>query len=158
LLSTLQYCVQNFQDVAEDAVEFLTENYLTQTKLDDAATKIIADAIYDVMERYPPLQQTILNNCLQRFSDIQSSQILKVILWSIGEYIESKDAVMQALDIIKKEIGGLPFELEKKAPTDSQAQVEEKKPQVRTKTVILADGTYGTEIVSETELKSILPF
>jgi coatomer subunit beta len=154
LLSNLQYCVQNFQDIAEDAVDFLSEHYLTQSKLDDTATKVIADIIYDVMERYPMLQQTIISNCLQRFSDIQSNQILKVILWSIGEYLESKDSVMQAFDIIKKEIGSLPFELEKKNVSEAQAQTEEKKPQVRTKTVILADGTYGTEIVSENELKS----
>jgi hypothetical protein len=53
LLSSLKFCIQNFQEVAEDAVQFLSDYYLTQQKLDEASTKAIADIIYDLMERYP---------------------------------------------------------------------------------------------------------
>lgn len=149
---TLQYCIDNFQDIAEEAIGVLCENFLTQSKLDDSSTKVIADILTDSLERYPSLQQTIVKLCLNRFSDIQSQQILKVILWSVGEYIESEDAIKDVLGIIKREIGSLPFEIEKK--TEAQIHTEEKKPQIRTRTVVLADGTYGTEVISESSTKS----
>jgi len=149
---SLQYCINNFQEVAEDAVELLCENFLSQSKLDENSTKVIADILSASMERYPDLQQTIVKLCLNRFSDIRSQQILKVILWSIGEYIEDEETIQKILGIIKREIGSLPFEIEKR--TEAQIQSEEKKPQVRTRTVILADGSYGTEVVSEAQAKS----
>jgi len=152
LLTTLQYCINNFQETAEDAVEVLCENFLSQPKLDENSTKIIADILSASMERYPNFQQTIVKLCLNRFSDIRSQQILKVILWSIGEYIQDEETIQEILGIIKREIGSLPFEIEKK--TEAQTQGEEKKPQVRTRTIILADGSYGTEVVSETQAKS----
>jgi len=151
LLTTLQYCINNFQETAEDAVEVLCENFLSQPKLDENSTKIIADILSASMERYPNFQQTIVKLCLNRFSDIRSQQILKVILWSIGEYIQDEETIQEILGIIKREIGSLPFEIEKK--TEAQTQGEEKKPQVRTRTIILADGSYGTEVVSETQAK-----
>jgi coatomer subunit beta len=86
--------------------------------------------------------------------------VLRVILWSIGEYVEDAEAIVEAIDQIKRQIGSLPFELEKKSSSGATgsgnvgetAQPEEKR--VRTKTVILADGTYGTQIVNEEEAKS----
>lgn len=149
---TLQYCIDNFQDIAEDAVGVICESLLSQPKLDEGSTKVIADILSNSMERYPNLQQNIVKMCLKRFSDIKSQQILKVILWSIGEYIEGEETIQEVLGIIKREIGSLPFEIEKK--TETTAQTEEKKPQVRTRTIILADGSYGTEVVSEAEAKS----
>jgi hypothetical protein len=154
LLSTLEYCAQTFQEVAEDAVEFLADSYLTQSKLSEGSTKFIANIICDVMERYPKIQQTILRECVERFSDIQSTQILKVILWSMSEYAETTQSVIHSLDILKVQIGSLPFELEKKKEETSTSAVEEKKTQTRTRTVILADGTYGTEVISEANIKS----
>lgn len=151
LLNHLVYCVQNFAEVAEDAVDFLIENYLSQSKLDDVSTKLVAAIIQDVMERHSILQQAVVKSCVQRFGDIQSIQILKVILWSVGEYLENTDAVLEALDIIKREVGSLPFELEKKVA--SEVGVSSDKPQVRTRTVVMADGSYGTEVISETEAK-----
>jgi len=151
LLVTLQYCIDNFQDIAEDAVGVICESLLSQPKLDEGSTKVIADILSNSMERYPNLQQNIVKMCLKRFSDIKSQQILKVILWSIGEYIEGEETIQEVLGIIKREIGSLPFEIEKK--TETTAQTEEKKPQVRTRTIILADGSYGTEVVSEAEAK-----
>ena len=110
----------------------------------------------DYLQKYPKLQKIIVQYCLNKFNDIQSFLISKIILWSIGEYLDTKEEVLQAFEIIKKSIGNLPFEQEKKFTQNNEVSVEENKKQVRTKTVILPDGTYGTEIINENEVTSTL--
>ena len=137
-------------------MEFLCENFFTQSKIDDASSNIIFNILSDYLQKYPKLQKVIVQYCLNKFNDIQSSLILKIILWSIGEYLDTKQEILEAFEIIKKSIGNLPFEQERRIIQNSEVSVEENKKQVRTKTVILPDGTYGTEIITENEMSSTI--
>lgn len=69
-------------------------------------------------------------------------------LWIIGEYAHSKEDVQNAFAVVKRNVGSLPVYPK---PTDEEEEVEEQKeevkdagPKVVTKTVVLADGSYGT--------------
>ena len=54
------------------------------------------------------------------------------------------------MNLIKLAIGTVPFEVERKREEKTDGKPEEKKkPHSRIRTVILPDGTYGTEVVEE---------
>ncbi len=151
LLNTFQYCVVNFEGIVEDALEFICESFLAQTKLDDASSKQIVLILNNLLENYPKLHQIIVQYCISRFNEIQNTQILKIILWSFGEYIETPQQINECLNLIKLAIGTVPFEIERKREENINGKPEEqkKKAQARIRTVILPDGTYGTEVVED---------
>jgi len=78
-----------------------------------------------------------------------------VALWIIGEYAHSKEEVDRAFASIKRNVGSLPIFPDQKedALEDSEAgdkgeeESKEKTPKVITKTVVLPDGSYGTQTI-----------
>lgn len=88
--------------------------------------------------------------CISRFNEIQNIPLLKIIVWSLGEYLETEEQINDCLSLIKVAIGTVPFEVERKKEERGDGSPKEaKKNQVRMRTVILADGTYGTEVIEE---------
>lgn len=149
-MHSLQYCVEHFEGIVEDALEFICECFLAQAKLDDASSKQIVLILNNLLENHPKLHPIIVQYCISRFNEIQNTQILKIILWSFGEYIDTPLQVNECLNLIKLAIGTVPFEVERKRDEIINGKPEEqKKPQARIRTVILPDGTYGTEVVED---------
>jgi len=79
---------------------------------------------------------------------LQSQHLLRTFVWILGtvnikgQYAQ-KDQAENCLNAIKKALGPLPLLLQtKQAPTES---AEEAKQVI--KTVVLADGTYGQQVV-----------
>jgi coatomer subunit beta len=80
--------------------------------------------------------------------------VLRVALWVLGEYAISQDEVSKAFAAIKRNVGSLPIYPEPsnefEEPTGDKTESEESKekaPKVITKTVVLADGSYGTQTI-----------
>jgi coatomer subunit beta len=88
--------------------------------------------------------------------DIHQSQVLRVCLWLFGEYCDEIDLVKNVISVIIETLRPLPLVAED--PTAKETKKEEKgdaekkapsAPKFTTRTVVLADGTYGTENVYE---------
>lgn len=91
-------------------------------------------------------------------NEINQIPLLKVSLWILGEF-SSSDLIEGSLIAIKKAIGTLPLE-EEKTPIVNQTSEEETKKnevnikKIKVKTIILPDGTYGTEVINEADIKT----
>jgi coatomer subunit beta len=81
--------------------------------------------------------------------EIKSHLVIRVALWIIGEYAETKEEIQQAFQTIKKNIGSLPiFPLvTEDLEIPAQQSEEAKEPKVITKTIVLPDGSYGTQTI-----------
>lgn len=104
--------------------------------------------IREVIEVYPEHRQSILNQLFKLIDDIKNHLVMRVAIWIIGEYSISQSEIDQAFSSIQRNIGSLPIfnepteeEQKKTAPEENQG------PKVITKTIILPDGSYGTETI-----------
>jgi coatomer subunit beta len=100
---------------------------------------------------HPEHRQAIFDKICDSFEDIRAHLVIRVALWILGEYASSQKDVDKAFETIKRNIGTLPiFALEQGQPGEGK---EEKKdgasagPKIITKTIILPDGSYGTETI-----------
>jgi coatomer subunit beta len=87
--------------------------------------------------------QEFLNLIVKNFEDINSAEILQACIWLLAEFANDIDSLKKVFDLIMKNIGDLNLELidkknEKIIPTEKK---------IITKTVILPDGTYGTQTI-----------
>ena len=108
--------------------------------------------IREVIEVNPEHRATIFTNICQSFGEIRSHLVIRVALWIIGEYAQSQDEVAQAFKSVKRNLGSLPIyqkpiEDEAAAEEDKEEEKAESAPRVITKTVVLADGSYGTQTI-----------
>jgi len=73
--------------------------------------------------------------------------VLKVSVWILGEYSASTVEIDDAFSTIKENIGTLPLAKEVKEEEKKASEESSNAPKVITKTIILPDGSYGTETV-----------
>lgn len=108
--------------------------------------------IREVIEVHPEHRQAIFEKICDSFEDIRSHLVIRVALWIIGEYATSQKDVDRAFDTIKKNVGTLPLFREEiydgvNGKEESKGSGSSTGPKVITKTVILPDGSYGTETI-----------
>ena len=85
--------------------------------------------------------------------DIKNNLVLRVAVWIVGEYSISQDEVDQAFGSIKKNIGSLPI-FSANIEEEKKETAKEEGPRIITKTIILPDGSYGTETINLDEKAS----
>jgi coatomer subunit beta len=80
---------------------------------------------------------------------IKNHLVLRVAIWIIGEYSVSANEIDQAYITIKTNIGNLPIFEVKKEDEEAKGDSHDNKagPQMITKTIIMPDGSYGTETI-----------
>lgn len=108
--------------------------------------------IREVIEVHPEHRQAIFEKICDSFEDIRSHLVIRVALWILGEYASSQKDIDRAFETIKRNIGSLPiFQIEQAADGNSKEETKESSqsqgPKIITKTVILPDGSYGTETI-----------
>jgi coatomer subunit beta len=101
-----------------------------------------------VIEVHNEHRSTIFQKICQMFGQIKSHLVIRVALWIIGEYAESLPEAQQAFNTVKKNVGSLPVY----PPISNEIEETEQKsaetgPKEITKTVILPDGSYGTQTI-----------
>lgn len=101
--------------------------------------------IREVIEVYPEHRQSILEQLFGLIDDIKNHLVLRVAIWIIGEYTKSQPEIDSAFESIKRNVGSLPIFAE--VVEEDKAKEETQAPKVITKTVILPDGSYGTETI-----------
>lgn len=126
--------------------------------MDDNSSNSIVTILKLVSCNYNELRDLIIQNIQSKLNEISQIPLLKVSLWILGEF-SNNDLIEGSLLSIKKAIGSLPLE-EEKVPIVNQTNEEEAKKseantkKIRVKTIILPDGTYGTEVINEADIKT----
>mmetsp|Transcript_9969 Transcript_9969/g.22669 ORF Transcript_9969/g.22669 Transcript_9969/m.22669 type:complete len:1015 (-) Transcript_9969:70-3114(-) len=152
LIRALHSCTAQYSDQAQQ-VMFLLMDFLTETD-QNTATEVVM-FLRELIANYPELRQPILEQLSQTVGDVNQSRVLRGCLWLFGEFCEDADVVQSVVGSILTALRPLPLNQDEASSKDkkSDENKEEKKPaavKVTTKTVILADGTYGTQNVYET--------
>ena len=88
-----------------------------------------------------------------KLSEMQNLDLIKVGVWILGEFSTDYETTEKSINSIKIAIGSLPLEDDKIMKENAKEEDNTKKEQItkkiRYKTIILPDGTYGTEIIKE---------
>lgn len=88
--------------------------------------------------------------------DITIPEILQGSIWILAEYTNDMNVLKRVFDVIMKNIGDLNLELAAEKDTNEKSKSTTSEKKVITKTVVLSDGTYGTQTIildSEEALK-----
>ena len=102
--------------------------------------------IREVIEVYPEHRESILKKLFGLIQNIKNHLVLRVAIWIIGEYSVTNEEIDKSFETITKNIGALPIFDIKKEDEDTKQPTETTNsgPKMITKTVIMADGSYGT--------------
>lgn len=110
-----------------------------------------------MIEVHAEHRATIFHKICANFGSIKSQLVIRVALWILGEYAESLSEVQQAFQTVKRNVGSLPIYLTVALDTDEgDFKPETNQPKVITKTVVLPDGSYGTQTIVVDDSKPTL--
>jgi coatomer subunit beta len=112
----------------------------------EATGSEVARFLQQLMYSQPSLRPSVLQKLSMCFSDICSPQVYRTVLWILAEYTE---APLETLQTLLHAIGEPPF-IHKKERAQTLEETEAVGEVHRT--VILPDGTYGTQIVSRSSV------
>eukprot|EP00615_Pteridomonas_danica_P000322 CAMPEP_0114361378 /NCGR_PEP_ID=MMETSP0101-20121206/24679_1 /TAXON_ID=38822 ORGANISM="Pteridomonas danica, Strain PT" /NCGR_SAMPLE_ID=MMETSP0101 /ASSEMBLY_ACC=CAM_ASM_000211 /LENGTH=961 /DNA_ID=CAMNT_0001506305 /DNA_START=27 /DNA_END=2912 /DNA_ORIENTATION=- len=134
LIQAIHQCAVKFPDIADSVVHVLMDFLNT-----DGAMDVIV-FVRAIMEQYPNLRESIFKKLLANFAEIQTSSVLNVALWIVGEYGgESNELLSDAFEEIMGNLGEPPF------IAAEEVKEEEFISEAITKNIVLADGTYATQ-------------
>lgn len=147
----------SFPAICPELLTLLFEEMVAFPKLDDTSSNTVVSILKLIVCNHEELRQTAVQHFHTKLHEINAVGLIKVGLWILGEF--SCEATNEnSINCIKKAIGSLPLEEDKPQAVGTE---EEKKVEantvkkVKVKTIILPDGTYGTEVVTEsTESKA----
>lgn len=159
LLDALHKCAVRFPEVAANVVQLLL-NYLGDENVASALEVIYF--VREIVEQYPQLRDSTMTLLLQNFEEITSAEVYRVALWIIGDYAIETRVLDEALQLMFRVAGDLPFTVVKddeKQPFEmstANANAEQKTAPVSSKPIVLADGTYAQQSASseKQEMKS----
>mmetsp|Transcript_31115 Transcript_31115/g.70754 ORF Transcript_31115/g.70754 Transcript_31115/m.70754 type:complete len:1013 (+) Transcript_31115:49-3087(+) len=153
LIRALHACTGQYADEAQ-SVMFLLMDFLTE-KDQTTATEVVM-LLRELIANYPNLRAPILQRLAETVGDVHQSSVLRGCLWLFGEYCEEADEIEGVVSAILASLRPLPLSPEEatnKDKKDSGESAKSEKKQVAarftTKTVVLEDGTYGTQNVYE---------
>ena len=136
LIQSIHQCAVKFPDIADSVVHVLMDFLNT-----DGAMDVIV-FVRAIVEQYPNLRESVLRKLLVNFGEMQTSAVLHVALWIIGEYCDEDLGLMtEAFEEIQTNMGEPPFAAER----EEVKEEEEEQAVAVTKNVVLADGTYATQ-------------
>lgn len=144
LVNALHTCAVRFPGITEQVglVEVLMDSCLLQEVTDTDVSSFIQQITVD----YPSLRGIILNKLYHIFAEINSAAVYRTALWIFSEFAEDAD---KTINCILHSIGESPY-FNKKEKTEV-FEVKEESERAH-KTVILPDGTYGTQILSAKDI------
>lgn len=152
LINSIHKCATRFSEVADSVVLVLLEF------LAGEGGHNVIQCVKSIIEQYPSFRPSVVRKIIENFDEMTTSQAYKVALWVLGEYSDTLDAhtqqpmLLDAYDMIKKQLGDVPFVVPKDADADGSGDGEHTKPVTIhvTKNVVLADGTYSVVTTTQT--------
>jgi coatomer subunit beta len=147
LIRHLHSCVARFPEEAATVIHILVD------LLSDSDAATATDVIMFLREliAQPGVPQDIVLGKLQdTCTEISHSRVIRGCLWLLGEYCTEPDMVASVVEGIVTAMEPLPLKaVERVEKVEKTEEAKAGPPKVTTRTVILADGTYGTEEVRE---------
>jgi hypothetical protein len=141
--------IKKFPHTNKSFALFLLEKcllYDSKNTFQDNQIMIIKDLFYIFGESSI---SEFLNKIIQCFEDINSAEILQACIWILAEHTNDLKIIKKVFDLIMKNMGDLNLEFSEndESNTLGQGQSSTGQKKVITKTVVLPDGTYGTETI-----------
>mmetsp|Transcript_47318 Transcript_47318/g.137820 ORF Transcript_47318/g.137820 Transcript_47318/m.137820 type:complete len:1015 (-) Transcript_47318:236-3280(-) len=157
LIRALHACTGQYVDQAQNVV-FLLMDFLTESDQSTAAEVIMF--LRELIANYENLRGPILQRLAECLTEVQQSRVLRGCLWLFGEFCEERELILSVIEALLGGLRPLPLLVDekdnsKKDMAFGSAREGEKKAaaagtgKVTTRTVVLADGTYGTQSVYE---------
>jgi len=154
LIRALHACTGQYSEQAE-SIMFLLMDFLTEND-QTTATEVVM-FLREIISNCPSLRTPILQRLAETIAAINQSRVIRGCLWLFGEFCEDHVLIDTVITSILSSLRPLPLLAEESAAKNkkdpSAGEKKEEKKQVAakftTKTVILADGTYGTKSVME---------
>lgn len=147
ILMSLYKNIKKFPNVNKSYPIFLLERCLMydskNTFLDDQLS-IFKDLFFMYSKT---LGNEFINKIFHHFGDINSAEIVQTCVWMISEYADNLETLKKMFDLIMKNIGDLNFELLETNGLETQIKDVKTEKKTITKTVVLPDGTYGTQTI-----------
>lgn len=156
LIRALHACTGQYPEQAQ-SVMFLLMDFLTESDQTTAAEVVMF--LRELIANSPNLREPILQHLADLITEVQQSRVLRGCLWLFGEYCESPEIIETVIQAIVSSLRPLPLIAEEpiakdKSKGSASKEEDEKKnvtcsAKIKTKTVVLADGTYATQNVYE---------
>ncbi|XP_053950693.1 coatomer subunit beta [Anastrepha ludens] len=146
LVRTLHSCSIKFPDVAANVIPVLVE-FLSDTNELAAADVLIF--IREAIQKFPALRALIIERLIEAFPQIKSSKIHRAAVWILGEYVDSKEQILEVIETIIQALGEIPMvEAEQKRLAGEQTDEGEKASDgnaISASNKVTSDGTYATQ-------------
>ncbi|XP_054731136.1 coatomer subunit beta [Anastrepha obliqua] len=146
LVRTLHSCSIKFPDVAANVIPVLVE-FLSDTNELAAADVLIF--IREAIQKFPALRALIIERLIEAFPQIKSSKIHRAAVWILGEYVDSKEQILEVIETIIQALGEIPMvEAEQKRLAGEQTDEVEKASDgnaISASNKVTSDGTYATQ-------------
>lgn len=166
LIQATRIACKGYLDVVQPMLNLLLE-FLTDRNLVTASE--VSLFVRELIALYPELRPTLLQKLADALPDVPHASVARICLWILGEFSTELNQRKEFLNTVYEALRPLPFpESSSKEPdacsrtpasssvlvqTDQSSDVvgtaADRKVKVTTRTVILPDGTYGTEDVYE---------
>jgi len=152
LIRALHACTGQYPEQAQ-GVMFLLMDFLTESD-QTTATEVVM-FLRELIANYPDMRMPILQRLAECIGEVSQSRVLRGCLWLFGEFCEEESLIESVIEGILTAIRPLPLVAEEstsskeKKDSNSEGKKETKAAKTTTKTVVLADGSYGTETVIE---------
>mmetsp|Transcript_21431 Transcript_21431/g.63958 ORF Transcript_21431/g.63958 Transcript_21431/m.63958 type:complete len:1008 (+) Transcript_21431:91-3114(+) len=150
LIRALHACTGQYSDQAQSVV-FLLMDFLTESD-QTTATEVVM-FLRELIANYDNLRVTILQRLSESIGEVTQSRVLRGCLWLFGEYAEEPELIASVIEALMASLRPLPLIVEeggeKKKESKDEKGEKKQAAKVTTKTVVLADGTYGTQNVYE---------
>lgn len=145
LIRAIHSCAVKFPEVADQVVHLLME-FLNS----DGAIDVIL-FVRAMCESYPEMREGILDKLFLSLNDIKNTRVFRIAFWIIGEYCETSNSIFEAFQAIQTNLGPIPLTKFTIATTEQPQQPTAATAGPVSKSIVLADGTYATEVVYETQ-------
>lgn len=147
LITCVDQITRRFPETVPSMIGPLMDSFLMFEKKGSMASLETIIFIRVIIETYPEHRQNILNKLFSILISIKNHLVLRVAIWIIGEYSSSQDEVDKAFESIQKNIGSLPIFILKDEEEKKHEEPAAQAPKMITKTIIMPDGSYGTETI-----------
>lgn len=146
LIRAVHACTSQYADQAQ-SVCFLFMDFLTESEQSTASEVVMF--LRELIANHPDLRTPILQRLADTTTEVNQSRVIRGCLWLFGEYCHDDDLIANVVESLLKAVKPFPLTVPTAETKEKPAEGEKKEVKVTTKTVVLADGTYGTQNVYE---------
>lgn len=148
LVRTLHSCSIKFPDVAATVIPVLAD-FLSDTN--EMAAIDVLIFIREAIQKFSTLRSLIIDKLVNAFPHIKSSKIHRAAVWILGEYVNSKEQILEVIEVILQSLGEIPMveaeqrRLSGEADEEAPESVGGTATDASANSKVTSDGTYATQ-------------